>query len=838
MQTSKFVFPIFFAFMLLPMAAISCWGGVTYPDALYEEYRKTPSPIDDVQVKINPESLLWPSVKYWEGRDVLYNVYLSPDPSFPEDATQKSLGQSYCFYNPHKALTPGKWYWKYEIESDGTIETKGPYSFIVPEGIKVFESPTFEELLSKVSTEHPRVMTQGNDLETIRETAREHPAAPGIIDRAWKVCEREIYNGPIGMEGDLAENRRLGRLASKDVGYFNQELQGYVLTGDKAMLDNLMDRLEVLLTWPTNDLLGSGVLTALSMSYDVLYDELSEETKARMLERIAQQMKTALGRWSGVIETRQVENHFWQAEVAGNFSAALATVHDLDIAEDMAEYLYELFLARFPNLSEKYDGGWAEGLGYFGVNKTCFTDMAVQMKKLAGFNVFDMPWYRNLPDFYIYFAPTKGQIAGFGDMHDRRSSGTGEGLPIVFTLAYECGYPEANYRLVTDLNASKDKTAALYNIEPWYQIVNSVKMDPDTLTMPEDMPDEKVYFSTGMAAMHSDIYNVPEGTSVYFRSSPFGAKGHMHANQNCFNIARRAERIFYSTGYYTSFADPHSMTSYRHTRASNTILVNGCGQAFGHEGYGFVKRWLSNDDMTYICGDATAAYKPTTDKQFLSMNAGAGVKETKEFGVGDAKLKLFERHLVYLRPDVVVVYDVLESEQDCDWTFLLHTMKNQVPAIDDSGTLRVNTSKNTACVNVFGSMPVKSSWTDKFFSPAIDFLEKYGENPDQHHISYTSDGKSKAMRFLAVIQLADNGEVLSAAVPDKSGKIVLGDIQIDAEMDVAKPAGMKVKTGNSVLEIRPGKDYTVLKDNTGHQICHNQYPEQMTARQTSVKTSR
>lgn len=823
--------PVILSFLVLLGSLLPGSGcrAVGYPSAIYDEYRITPFPINDVGVKMNPTELLWPSIRYWEKRDVLYNVYLSRDPQFRSADTQVSKGQRYCFYNPHKALSPGKWYWKYEIVDNGNIETKGVYSFIVPEDAVLFETPDFEEFKSNIGKGHPRVMTQGNDIDVIRREAVSHPAYQGIVDKAEKILEYEIYDGPLG-DSDPAVNKRITVQTGKEVGYFNNVLQGYVLTGDKALLDNMLERLEVLLTWPTNDLLGSGVLTALSMSYDILYDELSAEMKQRMLERIEQQMKRALGNWSGSIETRQVENHFWQMEVAGNFSAALATVHDLDIAEDMLEYLYELFFARFPNLSEKYDGGWAEGMGYFGVNKSCVVDMAVWMKKLGNVNVFEMPWYRNLPDFYTYFAPVGGQIAGFGDMHDRRANGNGEGLSAAFILSCETRSPAANYRLVKQLDAPQKRPYNVYDIEPWYQIVNSVKFDESTLEMPGEMPDEKIFYSTGMAAMHSDIDNVPEGTSVYFRSSPFGAKGHMHANQNCFNIARRGERIFYSTGYYTSFADPHSMTSYRNTRAANTILVNGCGQAFGHEGYGFIKRSLAGDGLTYVCGDATAAYKPTTDKQFLSMNAGSGVKETSEYGVGDAKLKLFERHLVYLRPDIVVVYDVLESEQDCDWTFLLHTMKNQTPEIGPEGTMRVSTPLNTACVNVYGSMPLDITHTTKFFSPAIDFMKKYREVPEQNHISYKSEGKSKAMRFLAVLQLGDNGCEILPAVPDRSGKIKIGEVTIKAELDASKPAKMTVRTPQSVLEVRNSMECTILKDSTGKKVCGNQYPERMLSR--------
>ena len=169
---------------------------------------------------------------------------------------------------------------------------------------------------------------------------------------------------------------------------------GYVLSGDQAMLEALLKRLDVLLKWPTNDLLGSQVLTALAGLRRAARRTAagSPETHAgRDRETVA----TGLAAWPGNIEGRQVENHFWQVELSGNFTAALATVHDLEASREMLEYTYELFLARFPNLATP-DGGWAEGLGYFGVNKSAVVDMALLLKKVGHVDVFQKEWYRSL----------------------------------------------------------------------------------------------------------------------------------------------------------------------------------------------------------------------------------------------------------------------------------------------------------------------------------------------------------------------------------------------------------------------------------------------------------
>ena len=96
------------------------------------------------------------------------------------------------------------------------------------------------------------------------------------------------------------------------------------------------------------------------------------------------------------------------------------------------------------------------------------------------------------------------------------------------------------------------------------------------------------------------------------------------------------------------------------------------------------------------------------------------IAPTRENGYGDSQLKLFERHLLLIRPDTVVIYDVLESEVASDWTLLLHTMKK--PTLDQSGLLRLDTEKNRATGFVTGSQPLHSNLTDQFHSLPLNLV--------------------------------------------------------------------------------------------------------------------
>ena len=789
MSRGFFVTQIAFVLALALRALAAADSAVALPATLYEEWRRSPAPADGATVTTNPPSLLWPSVKYWEGRDVRYVVSLSDDPAFPRARTQRFAPQRACFFNPHASLPPGRWYWRYEIQDQDRSVTKGPYAFDVQATTPVFTSPRFDEFVARISREHPRVITHGRDLAAIRRQAQTHPQAVEVLRQGRVALQAPVYRGPVEDPADPARNRTLHRKAGQEIRLLHQLIDAHVLAASAEMLAAARTRLEVALGWPTDDLLGSQVLTVLAKAFDALHDDLSADLRARLLAVLDRQFRRGLASWPGRIEGRQVENHFWQMELAGNFIAALATVHELPASREMLEYTYELFLARFPNLATR-DGGWAEGFSYFGVNESCIVDLALLMKRVGGFDVFKLEWYRTLAEYFLYFAPIGGRIDGFGDAHDRVGSGD-TGHAMMFVIGHENQDPLALHR------AARLEERARTAVEPWYRIVEDIRFDPATIPAPASLPQARMFPGVGLAAFHTDVLASAQDTAVYFRSSPFGAKGHMHANQNAFNLSRRGEPVFYSTGYYTTFADAHSLSSYRHTRAHNAILVNGCGQAFGHEGYGWIKRYASGREISYVCGDATRAYQMPVDRQFLGLLADAGIPANRENGFGDAQLRLFERHLLLVRPDLVVVYDVLEASEDSDWTILLHAMRP--PLLAPDGELSLDTGTNRARVRVVGSGPLRPGLTDRFHVTPVDSLQKYSAMPAQYHLSYASAGKSRRMRFLTVIQLGDSGAELPRLDAGAGGAITVGDVRIAAELDDAKPAALAVESGTSSL---------------------------------------
>ncbi|MEZ4902107.1 MAG: hypothetical protein R2822_10295 [Spirosomataceae bacterium] len=77
----------------------------------------------------------------------------------------------------------------------------------------------------------------------------------------------------------------------------------------------------------------------------------------------------------------------------------------------------------------------------------------------------------------------------------------------------------------------------------------------------------------------------------------FGAYGHILSDQNTFNILVGGKRLFYRTGYKVAMDDPHRLGWSKHTKSQNGILINGEGQPYSAEAYGYFSRFLQGEEL-------------------------------------------------------------------------------------------------------------------------------------------------------------------------------------------------------------------------------------------------
>ena len=693
----------------------------TMPVSLYNKYRKGFAP-DNSIASLNPTTYFWNAL---ENKYSTYTIEFSMDKTFKTGV--KTVTTKYGFLNLHKKQKPGQWYWRIKETNNGETSNWSKVNFYtVSENTPVYETPTYEEFLSKIPNKHPYIITLGESIAEVQKKSKNNPEIiKEILIKGNSIVSKEVLQLRAVDQSKYTKRNFLHNVMHLELVKLNAVLKAYLVSSDDKFYENATLRVKELLTWddfyPLEEMFNAGMMKSFALYYDLFYDKIDAPFKKELKQAAEEHLSKMNKKWIGITENRQFNNHFWQVELAGYFTVALAYYKESEIANTALNYAYEIFIAKSPVLGGN-DGGWANGIAYFQVNTMTIIDLAYLLYKVGGVPVFNKPWYQNLSSYYFYSSPAGAPINGFGDMHERKDK-KGLGAKHSIYMHKVLGDTMGLYQFYKTYNPKKDRS-----IDDFF-LTTGHKYNPEEIPVLREVPQDKIFSEVGEVAFHTDILNPKNDVGLYFRSSPYGANGHMHANQNCFNLSYKGEKVFYSSGYYTSFADPHSLTSYKHTRAHNGIVLNGKGQAYGNEGYGWIKKQLSGSDISYVCGDASQAYKEVTDQQWLdfiseNFNQDTG---TLSDNFGDVKLNTFDRHIILLRDaEVVLIYDVIEAPEHIQADLLLHSLKKLKRESNNSFSYQGNTI--SASTHIFSNAPSKLAITDQFYVKPIDFKNKFKIN--------------------------------------------------------------------------------------------------------------
>ena len=268
--------------------------------------------------------------------------------------------------------------------------------------------------------------------------------------------------------------------------------------------------------------------------------------------------------------------------------------------------------------------------------------------------------------------------------------------------------------------------------------------------------------------------------------------------------------------YKVTTSDKHYLLAHKHSRARNTITVDGKTQAYSHSGYGWIARYLDGNDITYALGDASNAYVPF-DQSALNWttvlkNAQAYTSENG-FILDDndnPQVRKFRRHLVMLRPNIIVVYDELEAEKEVTWTFQLNGLERAgMKILEAENSLIADTDNCDALARIFGSSELTASLVDTSYVKPFDWLnpqrgrKAIAFEKNQYHGKFENVRKCKDMRFLAVIQIDESNSMSFADVkPDADNTLTIGNYRIKAQMDTRQEARLEIEnktTGEYLL---------------------------------------
>jgi hypothetical protein len=533
----------------------------------------------------------------------------------------------------------------------------------------------------------------------------------------------------------------------------------------------------------------AGIMTSLALAVDTFWDLLTEEEREKMIEQSATRANNFYNLWRGKVESRSSSMHVWQHILHQLFQTSMALAGETPEAEKWMAYIYEMWIAQFPKMGES-DGGWFNGIGYFIMNALTIYDMSAKFSELTGIDFQWSPWFDNSPKWLLYAFPPNSVGDGFGNDGDKywyptvKYGGFADAAARMFNNSYAAWYAK-------EVAKGLDKDVANDAEFRWFRIQRANEKPYPEISKEFNFPQAAHFPGCGVAYMHTSIQDMENNLMLSATSSPFGSNGHAHAEQNNFNIAYGGKRLFYNSGYRPKMQDPHHQGWHKHTRGHNGILIDGEGQPFDAGAYGWMPRFLHGRQISYAVGDASNAYSASDLKSI------------------DLGVKRFRRHYIMLRPSTIVIYDELEAEHPVEWSWLLH---------NDKG-LKIDTNRRTivaenefanAQVALFSSKEIDFNVTDTFTIPARNWNRKIDQDGklidfvDQWHFSGVTKEKKRKMRYLAIIQVKSKsveGVCADVVFDEKANTYSIGDWSLQAEMNVTKPAEIKVSNTDSTASL-------------------------------------
>ncbi|MDE6267688.1 MAG: DUF4962 domain-containing protein [Muribaculaceae bacterium] len=779
-----------------PSAPTEEMPSVGWEDEYHQKIRTVPYPRSCNEIYINPAPLIVPQGMV-TGEYV--EIELSDDPTFASGHVSRSKAQKWLMYNVHEILHSGSWYWRFRsVDADGNSGEWGEtYDFEVSDDVERFVTPDYQTFKSHLPNSYPRLHCYtAATVGAARENIEEHNEYKALIGRAATPLKTDF--------NDIRKHYRQAQALLQSTNYL---YQAFYLTQQPEYAEKLLEIIKAMAaSQPTEQELYSDNFTTSSLvatvaaCYDILYLRLDASTRQWAESWLASAIERNFDSFRGYEENHIFDNHFWQQNYRNFFQACLV-IHDNPEQESrvapMLEYLYELWTSRAPAGGFNRDGLWHNGAGYFNANIQTLCYVPLMLSYITGFDFLQHPWYRNAGKAMSFTCPPGGSNVGFGDASESRQTPNHQMASMADFLAYQTGDPYAEwYALQCGKLVESDYEMRIYRVCRGPQSYNNLPEGGiDMLHWNKDC---------GEVAMHSSLSSRSVDVGLGFRSSTFGSGSHTTASQNAFNITFGGEDVFRSSGYYQNFSDAHNLMSYRHTRAHNTILVNGIGQPYSTEGWGRILRAASGESMAYALGDASHAYCGiSNDEMWVKAFADAGIAQIPANGFGPTPLTLYHRHVVMLRSGQIVIYDELEASENAQFDWLLHSRVEFEISEDGSVAETADENRNyRARLTLLGSGPVTMKQTDEWVAAPTVQGDAY---PAQWHLT-ASAPRGTRVRYLAIIETGRYGSSLSKIEKNADGSVRIGDWTVKVSLDPTEPSYLEISDSKGERVLSFGDD--------------------------------
>ncbi len=709
-----------------------------------------PRPLDGIDVNITPPGLAWlpaeGAANYRvevrkAGGGLVYKKEVGVDP----------------VHLPDLVFEPGDYVWDVVAVDEGGNEAgrRGELRFSIPKGAPELPWVDPEELLSRVPEGHSRLLYPRADLATVRDTLET------TRKRSWKACLRAadraldtdapVYPTYHKTEDDQTRRLEYGRYFAYIRGYIDRKLMdlslAFLMTEDAKYAEAGKRILLEITSWPTDDddvtsvsakwgdEPGLSYSKCAHFAYDWLYHALDDDEKKRvfqMCEDRAWQTYRRLKRQTYLTTPGDSHNGRMIAYLS---DMSIAMAGESEGAKTWLDFSLKAMTTFYPHWAG-HEGGWAEGAPYGLWYNGFYIPAFESLKQTTGFDLWQRPFFNNVRHFFFYCTSVRGEIRPFGDSAEKGGPGEKGGsgyADLMWHHAHRFNDPHVGWWVnqIQGWSGGSGCTSLLFD-------------DEVPSKAPVDIAQSRVFRGVGWAGLHSDLVDVDNDTFFLFKSSPYGSVSHSHADQNCFAIMKGGKALAIPSGYYgPSYGMAHHGEWTRSTKANNGVLVNGEGQVIrSAKANGHLVGFEDRKALTYVCGDAAAAY------------------------VG--KMDRFERHVLFLRPGLILMLDDLVAPEAGTFQWMLHAFEEM--EVNRERVISRREGK-TLDVRLACAQGLTLRQTDQFDTPFNEGIPEafHKEMPNHWHVTGETVGKAKAARIGAVLGVYGEGERFEIEVLDHEG---------------------------------------------------------------------
>ncbi len=516
--------------------------------------------------------------------------------------------------------------------------------------------------LEKVRNTHPRLYLNASRVAELRIAIRTTHADlwAGVRTLADRAVERgaPTYRRTDAQSGDE-------QLWQREVGNAMPYLaMAYLVTGDKPYLDAARQWALASCGYPTwgygpydgKDLATGHQLFGLAIIYDWCYHDLDEASRQRIRETLisrASAMFQAAATRDTYWHRSYMQNHLW-VNVCGLGAAGFALFDENEEARRWIGLASDKFRRTMEALGP--DGASHEGVGYWEYGAEYMLKFMHLANDLLGVDLYDRPWWRNTALYCQYLSlPTdawthQNYIVDLADCPRTHWYGPDY---ILRALAgrYRDGHAQ---RLAEQIDkANVDAPSARWLNLIWY--------DPTVQAVPAGtLPTLHHFEDMGLVSARTGWDG--HESLVVFKCGPFiGHKalnefsydpggGHVHPDVGHFMLFANGQWLIRDDGYQDKWTDQH-----------NTLLIDGAGQlGEGHTWFDGTECLLAKSRPRIICASSSAE---------LDHIAGTATEAyPKRSG-----LERFVRHLLFVKPDVLIVIDDIALDRSADLELRLHS---------------------------------------------------------------------------------------------------------------------------------------------------------------------